>query len=258
MSFFSTKNATCNNVCPGQVGGEGVQGVTERVCIQVKKVYDACMQQEQVDDVRITLCDIQPCFETPVAPLEFVSCRSKGIKGKIRDLCIQRLPERQRFARVRANVDIPIDVVFTDSAGREFTGNACITVRKDVVLFVPCDSIVPFEIDNLVSAICATGDFISGFMFDITICITVILKVVAEVNLLVPAFGFCSVPPCEEFAENVCDEFFGLPIFPPQMNDCAVNCLDRGTCSDNCPTPTPVPRPGSNNICGCPCSVVPR
>ena len=54
------------------------------------------MQQEQVDNVRVTLCDIQPCFERPTAPLEFVSCRSKGIKGTVRDLCIQRLPDRER------------------------------------------------------------------------------------------------------------------------------------------------------------------
>ena len=48
---------------------------------------------------------------------------------------------------------------------------------------------------------------------------TVILKVIAEVEMLIPSFGFCSVPPCEEFAENVCDEFFSLPIFP--QNPCA-------------------------------------
>ena len=45
MSFYSTKNAM-SSCCPGRVCGEGTQGVTERVCVQVKKVYDACMQQE--------------------------------------------------------------------------------------------------------------------------------------------------------------------------------------------------------------------
>jgi hypothetical protein len=39
------------------------------------------------------------------------------------------------------------------------------------------------------------------------------------VELLVPAYGFCQIPPCEEFAENICDEFFSLPIFPPQLED---------------------------------------
>lgn len=251
MSFYSTKNAM-SNCCPGRVCGEGTQGVTERVCVQVKKVYDACMQQEQVDNVRVTLCDIQPCFERPTAPLEFVSCRSKGIKGTVRDLCIQRLPDRERFARVRAIVDIPIDVVFTDATGREFTGNACVSVRKDVVLYVPCDSIVPYEIDNLVSAICVTGEHVCDFTFDITICITVILKVVAEVDLLVPAYGFCSVPPCEEFADNVCDEFFGLPIFPPQIEDCDTDCLDQGACSNNCPS-TSTGSTGCSCNTGCNC-----
>ena len=237
MSFYSTKNTACNP-CPGSVAGDST-GIAERVCVQVRKVYDACMQQEQVDHVRVELRDIQPCYERPCAPFEFVSCRSRGIKGKVRELCITRLPERERFARVRCIVDIPIDVVFTDSNGKEFCGTAIVSVRKDVVLYVPCDSIVPYEIDNLVSAICVAGSSVSDFTFDITICITVILKVVAEVDLLVPSYGFCSAPPCEEFADNVCDEFFGLPIFPPQMEDCDPACLDNGTCSNRCGEPGP-------------------
>ena len=39
--------------------------------------------------------------------------------------------------------------------------------------------------------------------FDVDVCVTIILKIVAKVELLVPSFGFCQIPPCEEFAENV-------------------------------------------------------
>ncbi|MFA7163981.1 MAG: hypothetical protein WC097_07490, partial [Eubacteriales bacterium] len=46
-----------------------------------------------------------------------------------------------------------------------------------------------------------------------------ILKIVAKVELLVPAFGFCEIPPCEEFSEQICDEIFDLPLFPPQLED---------------------------------------
>lgn len=224
MSFYSYKNAGAErmpcNIKGGTEGGmTGGTPIKERVCVQVKKVYDACLQQEQLDDVTVTLRCIEPRNVTPQPPLEFVSCRSTDVHGKLCDVRIDPIPNREHFARVRATVEIPIEVVFTDSTGREFTGVATITVRKDVILFVPDDSIIPFFLDNIVSAICVLGNWVGNTTFEITVCVTVILKIVAEVDLLIPAFGFCAIPPCEEFAENICDEFFSLPIFPPQLED---------------------------------------
>ena len=82
--------------------------------------------------------------------------------------------------------------------------------------------------ESLVSAICVSGRFCGNNTFELTVCVTVILKVLAEVEMLIPSFGFCSVPPCEEFAENVCDEFFSLPLFPQSP------CADNKTCTCTC------------------------
>jgi len=221
MSFYSTINAQ-REAAPGYCSNAAT-GLCERVCITVNKVYDACMSQEQLNNVTVNLCSITPSGTTPVQPLTFISCQSNGVKGQMREVSIQRLTDRQNFARVRAIVDIPITVVFEDATGAEYSGQGYVSVRKDVILFVPDESVIPFFLDNVVSAICVTGEQISGYQFQLTVCVTVILKVVAEVDLLVPSYGFCSAPPCEEFAENVCDEFFGLPIFPPQMENCT-NC----------------------------------
>jgi hypothetical protein len=228
MSFYSYKNAGEEHM-PCRIKNEGngnnAAGVsnnfrcTERVCIQVKKVYDACLQQEQLDDIRVTLHCVHPLTPSPVPPFEFVSCRSTDVKGTLHDVKIDPIPNREHFARVRATVEIPIEVVFLDANGREFTGKATITVRKDVILFVPDDSVIPFFVDDIVSAICVMGTWVGDNTFVITCCVTVILKIVAEVDLLIPAFGFCRIPPCEEFAENICDEFFSLPIFPPQLDE---------------------------------------
>jgi hypothetical protein len=218
MSFYSLQNAD-TQICPGSIRGEVTCGLIERVCIQVKKVYDACIQQERKENISICLCHIEPACVQPVGPLEFVSCRSSGTKGKLKDLTIQRLPERENFARVRCFVEIPVDVVFTDQNQNEFSGKGIICVLKDVILYVPDESIIPFFVDNIVSAVCVTGTYTGQTCFNITACITIILKIVAEVDLLIPAYGFCRIPPCEEFSENVCDEFFGLPIFPPQLED---------------------------------------
>ena len=59
MSFYSYKNA--NAQCsPGCICTSALDGLNQRICIQVKNVYDSCMQQEQLDDVVITVSDIVP------------------------------------------------------------------------------------------------------------------------------------------------------------------------------------------------------
>jgi hypothetical protein len=280
MSFFSYKNANTDQ-CPGSIVGSAVQGLTERICVQVKNVYDACLQQEQLDDVEITVSDIVPLLPAPSTgcqtngrpcncnvcgcqatctcgisgvitypealenarnspePLPapcgqwtFVSCRSATTCGRIHDLTIDRLCDRPQFARVKAEVDIPIDVIFVDARCQEWIGRGKLTVLKDVLLAIPEESIVPFTVESMVSAICVTGDYIGNCKFEITICVTVALKILAEVDLMIPAYGFCEIPPCEEFAENVCDEFFSLPMFP--RRNCA-NMLTGSTpiCTTN-------------------------
>ena len=216
MSFYSYRQNE-NDVCPGRINGDCTRGITERVCIQVKKVYDSCMQQEQLDGINVKITEICPCGLKFDAPITFVSCRSTSTKGHLRDLHIERLCDRPNFARVKCKVDIPIEVLFTDACGNEGKGKGIITVAKDVILFVPDESIIPFAVESIVSAICIQGCYICDNTFKLTVCVTIILKIVAEVALLVPAYGFCRIPPCEEFASEVCDEFFSLPIFPPEM-----------------------------------------
>jgi len=278
MSFYSYKNANAD-CCPGICSGNICQGLGEKICVQVKNVYDACLQQEQLDEEILEIRDIipvvpegcgfsqpsscncscegtsctcncrgcgdQPTYEealanakaqgcgcppqVPCGHLTFDSCRSSTTVGCITDLSIDRMCDRPQFARVKANVHIPIDVLFHDSNCQEWIGRGCITVEKDVLLCIPDESIVPFTIESMASAICVSGKHLHENRFEITICVTVVLKVLAEVDLMIPSYGFCVIPPCEKFAENVCDEFFSLPLFPQQ------GCLSReSTCAANC------------------------
>ena len=261
MSFFSYKNGNAD-MSPGCITGNPCQGLTERICIQVKNVYDACLQQEQLDDEVVTVTGIVPvlpdascrppvsrpcncecdgcsctcncrscdgpltyteavenaensaCRPQPCGAWTFESCRSSTTCGVISNLTIDRLCDRPQFARVRGRVSIPIDVLFIDQNCQEWMGRAMVAVDKDVLMAIPDESIVPFTLESMVSAICVSGRYLGNCQFEITICVTVVLKILAEVELLVPSYGFCAIPPCEEFAENVCDEFFSLPLFP--------------------------------------------
>lgn len=236
MSFYSYKNANpC--ACPGTITGSALDGLQEKVCVQVKRVYDSCLQQEQLDDKQVTItsyamvapscntgcscncgcsdaADTVPPTSAPVPPITFESCRSTTTEGTIRDLTVERLCDRPCFARVRCKIDVPIDILFVDSRCVEYIGKGVITVDKDVLLSIPDESIVPYSLESMVSAICVAGTYRGNNVFQLTVCVTVILKVLAQVEILIPSYGFCTIPPCEEFAENVCDEFFSLPLFP--------------------------------------------
>ena len=143
---------------------------------------------------------------TPQGNWTFESCRSSTTRGAISDLTIDRLCDRPQYGRVRANISVPIDVLFIDAACQEWMGQATLTVAKDVLLAIPDESIVPFRVESLVSAICVSGSYIGDRKFQITICVTIVLKIIAEVEVMIPSYGFCEIPPAEEFAENVCDE----------------------------------------------------
>lgn len=43
MSFYSYKNADPAN-SPGEISGSALDGLNEKVCIQVQRVYDSCLQ----------------------------------------------------------------------------------------------------------------------------------------------------------------------------------------------------------------------
>jgi len=257
MSFYSYKNANpC--ACPGSISGNALDGLQEKVCVQVKRVYDSCLQQEQLDGKEVTItsyamvantcnngCSCNSCCcsdstetvaptSAPVPPITFESCRSTTTEGVIRNLTVERLCDRPCFARVRCDVDVPIDILFADSRCQEYIGKGMITVKKDVLLSIPDESIVPYTLESMVSAICVAGTYEGSNRFKLTVCVTVVLKVLAQVEILIPSYGFCSIPPCEEFAENVCDEFFSLPLFPPALCNNETVCGNTGGCGCGC------------------------
>jgi len=286
MSFYSYKNANAS-CCPGMISGDALSGLQEKVCVQVKRVYDSALWQEQIDNAVVTItsyaqvsntcgcgngcntcgcgtcgngcgnacgngcnhgCD--GCGDTvapasaPVPPITFESCRSSTTEASIRNLSIERLCDRPCFARVRCTVDVPIDILFVDSRCIEYIGKGVVSVDRDVLLSIPDESIVPYNLDAMASAICVSGCFVGNNQFKMTVCVTIVLKVLADVEILVPSYGYCAIPPAEEFADSVCTEFFSLPLFPTASvcNNGTVNTTNIGcTC-------------GNGNRCGNACN----
>ena len=209
MSFF------CNfqsDKCPGQITGNPVSGLCEKVCIEVKKVFDACMQQSQLNGVILNITDLTPA--NPTYPLTFVSAKSTASKGVISNLLVEPLTERENAARVKADITIPVSVAYTDANGVEGVATSSVTITKDVILNIPKASIMPYDVEAVVSLVSTLGTYTGENQFTIDCCVSIILKIVMEVELLVPSYGYAQIPPCQEYTQEVCAGFFELPMYP--------------------------------------------
>ena len=215
MSFYSNFQS---DKCPGTLTGNPLNGITEKVCIQAEKIFDAAIKQTQVDNYALTLTNLTP--ENPTYPLTFISARSTTAEATITNLSVERQSDK-RCARVQATVSVPLEVLYTDAAGVEGSATATVSFNQDLLLFVPSPSIMPFTVKAVVSAVAPDGVFNAETQgFTVSICATIILKIAMPVELLVPTYGYCAIPPAQEYSQEVCAGFFELPLYPQSNKHC--------------------------------------
>ncbi len=209
MSFFSNFSS---DRCPGTISGNPLNGLCEKVCIQAEKIFDAGILQTRLENYSLVLDNFTPA--NPTYPLTFISARSLSSVGEVSNLSIDRQAEGQ-CARVQATVTIPLEVVYLDATGAEGKATGNIVLSEDVLMYVPPASVIPFTVTAIASAVSPEGTW-NGTTnsFIISVCVTVILKVAMQVELLVPSYGYCAIPPAQEYSQEVCSGFFELPLYP--------------------------------------------
>lgn len=214
MSFFSNFQS---DKCPGTISGNPLNGMCEKVCIQAQKIFDAGIKQVQIENYTLTVTSFTPA--EPTYPLTFISARSTNEGATLSNVSVERLADKQGCARVQATVNIPVEVIYTDANGVEGVGTASIALTEDVLLFVPAPSIMPFQVMAQGSVVCAEGTFNSeNGTFTVNACTTVILKIAIDVELLIPSYGYCAIPPAQDYSKEVCAGFFELPLYPQGKN----------------------------------------
>ena len=215
MSFYSNFHS---DKCPGAITGNPLNGLVEKVCIQSEKVFDAGIRQTQLENYALTLTDIS--IENPTYPLTFVSARSTTAQATVSNLTVERQADKP-CARVQATVSIPLEVLFTDANGVDGSATATVSINQDVLLYVPAPSIMPFTVQAVASAVAPDGTFDATTQgFNVSLCVTVILKIAMPVELLIPSYGYCVIPPAQDYSQEVCAGFFELPLYP-QTRSCA-------------------------------------
>ena len=215
MSFFSNFQS---DKCPGSITGNPLNGLTEKVCIQAEKIFDAGIKQTRLENYSLTLTDLTPA--TVTYPLTFVSARSVSAEATVTNLTVERQPDKQ-CARVQATVSVPVEVLFTDANGVDGSATATVTLPVDAFLYVPAPSIMPFSVRALVSVVAPDGTYNDETQgFNVSLCVTLIIKISMPVEVLVPSYGYCMIPPLQEYSQEVCAGFFELPLYPQAGKTC--------------------------------------
>lgn len=179
--------------------------VAEKTCIEVNKVFDVCMQQRSISSTLTVIF----CGDPTGATVTSVTNSGPGV---ISSTSITPLPGSP-CSRVSYTLTVPIIVEATTPAGHKITGTSSITFDQDLILRVPQDGVFHPEVMAL-AAIVGVQNSLCGCILTTTLCVTIITKVVADVILVVPSFGYASLPPCQEFTEDVCSGMFNTPVFP--------------------------------------------
>ena len=192
--------------------GNPLNGLTEKVCIQAEKIFDACIKQTQIENYSLTLTDPTPA--TVTYPLTFISARSTTAEATVTNLNVERQTDKP-CARVQATVSVPVEVLYTDAAGIEGSATAIVSINQDVLLYVPSPSIMPFTVKAVASVVSPDATYNAETQgFTVSLCSTIILKISMPVEVLVPSYGYCVIPPAQEYSQEICAGFFELPLYP--------------------------------------------
>ncbi len=194
-------------VLPGPFPPRRVPPPIEAVCVQVTKIYDAC-SQKRCAEVRFP----RKGKMLPAPPKKIVACTTSDFEA---DCSLTSIQDDPPLVRVNVEYKYRVTVTYEDEDGNEQSVTRRVRHDKSVVLFgteemfckveavlecLGCDILGPEKI------FCEVGEFI-------------VIKSALDVQLLIPAYGFCPAPPeCEELPTR-CEEFLEAPpppLFPPQ------------------------------------------
>ncbi|MDR0426526.1 MAG: hypothetical protein LBH24_05060 [Clostridiales bacterium] len=194
----------------GRIGGNPLTGLCERVCIQTRRIFDGCMSQYANTAADLTLSNLEP--PGLAAPFTYVGAVDTG-PTVISNLTVTPAAGGDR-SRVRFDATQGVTVSFTDANGASGSAESAMLFRRDVLLRLPTEALTPYQIEVATKIMSRIGSFEGSGIVGIRCCVVQLIRVVTTVELLVPSYGYCEYPYCQEFADSICPGFFETPIFP--------------------------------------------
>lgn len=190
----------------GRISGNPLCGLNERICVEVKRVFDGCQRRFSGESFTFAVQNT----ESFTQPFSFVEARQNG-NTVISNLVATALDNgRTRFTFVTS---VPLSVTFTDANGVTGVGSAELIIPREVTFRTPGEAVVPYALEATTGVYANIGTF-NGSVATVTVCALQIVRLTATVELLLPSYGYCEYPECSDDGENSCRGLFELPLFP--------------------------------------------
>ena len=209
MSFF-INNTNPNR--PGPICGNPLSGLNEKILIEVPRVFDACVHSETLSGITLTTTNYSP--ENPALPLTYISTETDQTVGvTVSNVVITRLDNRPNFANVSGQVTFPLVVTYRDANGVLGSATTTYTTDFSCVLLVPQPSLSSIEIKGVGQFTSSIGSYTAENTFTVTACMQIVIKVVADVDILVPSYGYPFIPECQNIP-TVCPGVGSFTLYP--------------------------------------------
>lgn len=171
----------------GKINGNPLEGLCDRVVLEVRRVFDGCHTLK--NDITLTLV-------LPVAvgnPTEVLSVVASGAR-------FVNYTVVQEGDKYRVTGDFITDYTVTYLNGGTVESQVATTSeRKSVLLRLPNTAIVPYSIDGVAVLQTLSATFINNNTVSVIGCVFQLVKVTANVDILVPTYGYAKYPPCEGY-----------------------------------------------------------
>ena len=190
----------------GRISGNPLNGLCERMCINVDCVIDACRSRRDGQNVTATLSDFTG---GTVAPFTYVDAHDTGDSS----FTVDSVESTEGNCRsVSGTLNVPMIVQYRDANGTCGCARCTMELTRQLMLRVPESETADYRFDGRGIVVCTSGAFLSNDVISLTFCIVETYKTLVNADILVPTYGFAVYPDCTEC--NGCNRLLNLPIFP--------------------------------------------
>ncbi len=200
-----------NNISIGKINGNPLNGLCEKVSVEVKTVTDGCMRVYENEQLTLTFSNLS---QSPVYPLTFNTLYANG-SATISGLVVE--PEIDAKSRIRYMASMTVTIYFTDANGTDITANSTLSFYQDVMLSLPQNSTALYEVESAISARSNVGNTVSPNEINVRVCAVVKTRITQRREIVIPTYGDSVYPRCREYEQN-CAGISDNPIFTETSN----------------------------------------
>jgi hypothetical protein len=191
----------------------GLQDLNEAVCIITTKVFSSCKEKDCLVDVPTS---------TLLGTAPYVLNKISFGKGEIANKSITFINDGNNLSRVEFDVSAPYIINYTANGMPQTLTGILFLGHKDILMYIPQTANMNAEDYKLIVETYTNildGPKVVNNTFVFTVGVYEVFKIIEDVQLFIPAFGYCPVPtdstpftPSQPI--GICDIFMNDMTFP--------------------------------------------